>query len=274
MTRVFTFGRGIEERNYTIPDLRAVKGSDKRLSVCNPANTLEAKACTEAGIDLLSIWDKHVPEIRAACGDRFIIAGGAWSEYATPDDILRASIECLTSGADMVYTARGYDIVEMLANEGIPVQVHIGLMPSRSIWNGGLRALGKTAEEALEIFRVMKRYESAGAVAAEVECVAENALQSMNDKTTIFTISLGSGNAGDAVFVFMADLCGETDNPPRHAHTFRNLAPMHARLYEERVAALREYHAEVHAKQFPYESQNAFMGELELEKLQEALDRT
>lgn len=38
-----------------------------------------------------------------------------WSQYATPDEILRAAIDCMEKGADMYYTLRSYEIVEMLA---------------------------------------------------------------------------------------------------------------------------------------------------------------
>ena len=159
----------------------------------------------------------------------------------------------------MYYTLRSLDVVEMLAKEGIPVQGHMGLVPSTSIWSGGLRAFGRTAEEAMELYRTFKRFEDAGGFAVEIECVAEDALNLLNDKTSIVTFSLGSGNAGDAIFLFVADICGEAENPPKHAHAFGNLAPLHAQLYQERVAALNAFHAETRAMNFPYSQQAVTM---------------
>ena len=49
-------------------------------------------------------------------------------------------------GADMYYTLRSFDVMERLASEGIPVQSHIGLIPTFSHHYGGLRAFGRTAE--------------------------------------------------------------------------------------------------------------------------------
>ena len=71
----------------------------------------------------------------------------------------------------------------------------------------------------------------------------------------------------------MADICGEAGNPPRHAYAFRDLKPLHAQLHAERVAALREFHAEATRKAFPYPAQSISMHEGEGEKLAEALDK-
>ena len=149
----------------------------------------------------------------------------------------------------------------------------MGLIPTFSVWSGGLRAYGRTSEEAMQIYRTFKRYEDAGCFAVEIECVAESTLRLLNDKTSIVTFSLGSGNAGDAIFLFMSDICGESESPPKHAHAFGNLAPLHNQLYEERVAALKKFHAESTAMRFPYPEQSITMHAGEEEKLLEALDK-
>ncbi len=41
------------------------------------------------------------------------------------------------------------------------------------------------------------------------------------------------------------DICGEVPENPKHAHTFRNLAPLHQQIYDERVSALKEFQSEV-----------------------------
>ena len=64
----------------------------------------------------------------------------------------------MEAGADMYFTNRSYEVVEMLAKEGIPVQVHMGLVPSLSHWCGGLRAFGRTAEEAMQIIDSPDRF--------------------------------------------------------------------------------------------------------------------
>lgn len=273
MKQIYDFARKPAQRNYTIDDLRALKGSGQRLTMCNPANATEIRACVEAGIDLLTVWDSQMEEARRIAPTHFMGTAMTWSQYATPDEILRAAIRCMEQGADMYYTLRSYDIVEMLAKEGIPVQGHIGLVPTFSVWSGGLRAFGRTAEEAMQIYQAFRRYEDAGCFAVEIECVAEETLRLINQRTSIVTFSLGSGNAGDAIFVFVSDLCGESENPPKHAHAFGNLAPLHEQMYRERVAALKQFHEESRALKFPYAAQSTYMHAGEEEKFLEALDK-
>lgn len=273
MKNIYTFGRKPAQRNYTVADLIALKGSGRRLTMCNPANEVELRACVEAGIDLLTVWDDHLEITREIAPTHFAGTSMNWGQFATKDDILRHAIECMEAGADMYFTNRSFDVVEMLSKESIPVQVHMGLVPSLSHWAGGLRAFGRTAVEAMELYRMFKRYEDVGAFACEIECVAEDTLQILNKKTSIVTISLGSGNAGDVIFLFMADICGEAENPPRHAHAFRDLGRLHRQMYQERVEALRDFQAEVTSHRFPGPQQSVFMLEGETEVLKEALGK-
>ena len=276
MKRIYDFGRRPAERNYTLADLKALKGSGKRLSMCNPKNATEIRACVDAGVDLLTVWDDQVEEARRIAPTHFMGTGMTWAQYGTPDEILANALDRMAKGADMYYTLRSYDVLEMLAKEGIPVHSHIGLIPTFSHWCGGLRAWGRTADEAMEIYRTMKRMEGVGVFAVEVECIAEEVLRALNEKTSIVTFSLGSGNAGDGVFLFVADICGEDseeDSPPKHAHAFGNLGRLHKQMYEERVSALKQFHAEVTAQNFPYPEQSIAMHPEEEEKFLEALDK-
>lgn len=273
MPTIMEFGRKITKRDLTIPDLQALKGTGTRLTMCNPASVTEFQACVEAGIDVLTVWDNQVKESREVAPHTFMGTGITWDQHATPEEILRKAVKCMGEGADMFYTLRSFDVVEMLAKEGIPVQGHMGLLPTYSIWCGGLRAFGRTAEEAMELYKTFKRYEDAGAMSVEIECVAEDALNLMNDKTSIITFSLGSGNAGDVIFLFMTDICGEAPIKPKHAHTFRDLQPLHDQIYAQRVGALQDFGKEVKAKAFPYKANSVFMHENEQAKFAEMLDK-
>ncbi|MEM7172185.1 MAG: 3-methyl-2-oxobutanoate hydroxymethyltransferase [Pseudomonadota bacterium] len=276
MKRIYDFGRRPAKRNYTLADLRALKGSGKRLTMCNPKNATEIQACVDAGIDLLTVWDNQMEEARRIAPTTFMGTGTTWAQYATPDDILRNALDFMEKGCDLYYTLRSYDVLEMLTKENIPVQSHIGLIPTFSHWCGGLRAWGRTAEEAMEIYRTIKRLEDVGVFAVEVECIAEEVLKAVTEKTSVVTFSLGSGNAGEAVFAFMADICGEDseeETPPKHAYAFGNLGRLHKQIYEERVAALKEFQAEVTALKFPYRQTSVFMHPDEEDKFLEALDK-
>ncbi len=277
MKRIYDFSRSPSARNYTVADLQALKGSGKKLSMSNPANPTEIRACLDAGIDLFVVWAEQIEEAREIAPHHFMGVGSTWSQFGTTSEILDHAIEMMRRGGDMYYTLRSYDVLETLAKEGIPVQSHIGLIPTFSHWCGGLRGWGRTADEALEIYRTLKRMEDVGVFAVEAECIAEEVLEAVNEKTSIVTFSLGSGNAGDAIMSFVADICGEDseeDKPPKHAHAFGNLRRLHEQMYEERVTALKAFHDEVTAKNFPYPETNISMHPNEKDKFLEALDKT
>ena len=80
---------------------------------------------------------------------------------------MNEAFKSMKEGADQIYTARGPHIVELLSKEEIPVMCHLGLVPRKSAWRGGLRAIGANAQEALKLFNEFKTMESAGAFSVE-----------------------------------------------------------------------------------------------------------
>ena len=96
----------------------------------------------------------------------------------------------LKNGADSVMTARRLAVVEMLANEDIPVMGHLGLVPRKSTWRGGLRAVGRTAEEALALMQDFRDLENAGAFSVEAEVIPAEVMSAISPRTGLITVSL------------------------------------------------------------------------------------
>ena len=276
MKRIYDFSRSPSKRNYTVDDLKKLKFSDKKLSMSNPANALELKACIDAGIDLLTVWENQIEEVRKIAPYHFAGVGSTWSQFGSSKEIMDHAFSMMSKGADMYYTLRSFDVLEMLAKEGIPVQSHIGLIPTFSHYSGGLRGWGRNANEAMQIFQTLKRMEDVGVFSVEAECIAEEVLQAINHKTSIVTFSLGAGMAGDVIMSFVADICGETseeEKPPKHAYAFGNVGRLHDQIHDERVSALKMFHSEVISKNFPYKQTNISMHSGEKEKFLEELDK-
>ena len=275
MRRIYDFSRKPARRNYTVADLRALKGSGRKLSMANPASNDELLACVEAGIDLFVVGADQIEEVRRIAPTHFTGVGSTWAQFGSDDEIVAHAYEAMRNGADMYYTLRSYRVMERMSRDGIPVQSHIGLIPTFSHHCGGLRGWGRTAGEAIKVWETLKRMEDAGVFAVEAECIAEEVLDAVNDRTTVVTFSLGSGMAGDAIFSFVADVCGEASEEerlPRHAHAFGDVGPLHKRIHEERVAALGHFHREVAAGNFPYAGTCIGMHPGEKEKFLEALE--
>ena len=276
MKRIYEFARRPAKRNYTIADLQELKITGRKLSMANPLNADEIRACKDAGIDLFVCGMDQIDDVRSIAPNHFCRVGSKWAQFDSNEELMADAFEAMRRGADMYYTLRSLKAVEMMTREGIPVQSHIGLIPTFSHYCGGLRAWGRKADEAMKIFETLKRMEDVGVVAVEAECIAEEVLEAVNKKTSIVTFSLGSGMAGDVIMSFVADVCGEAseeDKPPKHAHNFGNVGRLQKQIHEERVAALSQFHEEVVAEKFPYKKNNISMYKGEQDKFLEALDK-
>ena len=184
MKRIYTFGHEQVQRNITVGDIIENKKNNVKMTQVTAASKEEAEILAEQEIDMIITGSDWYQDVRNGAPNTFITAALFAGRFITNEEILRGAFEAVMAGADSVLTPRSYEVVEMLANEGMQVQGHVGMVPSMSTKYGGIRTVGKTAEEAVEILKDLKRLENAGAFGAEVECVAEDALEEI--KKTYF----------------------------------------------------------------------------------------
>ena len=249
MKKIYNFAGNLSYRNYTIKDLFECKGK-RKLSQINVKDEEEAYIALEGKVDLLITGLKSIKAVRSIVKNNFITVAIPFTDFKTKDEILRASLEALHNGADAIYTARSPSVVEYLARESIPVMAHLGLIPRKSIWIGGLRGVGKTASEAIKLFQEFKTMESAGAFAVEAEVIAEQTLKYISENVNLITVSLGSGNYGDVNYLFMDDICGENREIPRHAFGLAKVYKLRERIYSEKVKAVNKFNKKAKTNNF------------------------
>ncbi len=242
-------------KKYTVHDLRQLKGK-RCLTHIHVKSPEEAAAAASAGVDLMSCsFDSpeaqaRLPRIVEAAPDSFISCATPHG-MATPEEAIRISFQALEIGASSVYCSAGPRIIEAMAGERIPVVGHLGMVPRHVTWTN-YRAIGKTVEEARELYARMKEMENAGAYAAELEVVPHQLATFLCSRTSMILMSLGSGSGCDTQFLFSDDILGDYDERiPRHARAYRNFHAEHQRLQEERIAAFSEYIADVGNGNFP-----------------------
>ena len=223
-------------KRMTVADLRAQKGK-RQMSMLFVDTPDEAAAANAAGIDILSIIDPiWTPAMREAAGDCFVQVGMLFGPNATYEDYLRTAHRGYALGGDAFYCAGSIDTITRLAAEGIPVISHVGLIPSKATWTGGFKAVGKTAESAMAVFRHVKQLEAAGAIGAELEVVPDRVATEISKRTSLVMLSMGAGKGGDAQYLFAEDVLGYTrGHKPRHAKQYRNFRSEYERLQKERV---------------------------------------
>ncbi len=146
----------------------------------------------------------------------------------------------------------GPEFIRAVSSVGIPVQAHAGLVPRLSTWTGGLKAVGKTMDEAIWVFEQIKSFEAAGAWAVEVEVLPAELLTEISSRTCLVTSSIGAGSGGDIQFMFAEDILGNHAPPyPRHTKQYRNLFKMEQAMQVERVEGFRDHINDVKSGGFP-----------------------
>jgi len=242
-------------KRYTVYDLQQLK-SKRRLTHIHVKSPEEAAAAEAAGVDLMSCsFDSpeaqlRLPKLVAAAPHSFLSAATPHG-LASAEEGIRVGFRALELGASSVYCSASPFIIEAMARERIPVVGHLGMVPRHVTWTN-YRAIGKSAEEAVQLYRQMKSLENAGAYAAELECVPHNLATFLCSQTKMLLMSLGSGSGCDTQFLFSDDILGDYDDRlPRHAKAYRNFLEEHRRLQRERIAAFTEYVADVREGRFP-----------------------
>ena len=237
----------------TVADLRAMRGT-RQLAMLRVETLDEAEAAEQAGVEMLSVPPALILDrrFRDAAPTAFAIPGENFYDVGTADDFVRWAFPLFKAGADAIYCSASTATIRVLAENGIPVCGHVGLIPSKATWTGGFRAVGKTLESAQHVWRQIKGLEEAGAFAAEIEVVPHSIADAIAARTSLFLISMGAGTGGDAQYLFTEDVLGmNRGKVPRHGKVYRNFAAEFARLQEERVAAFGEYVADVKSGNYP-----------------------
>ena len=256
LTRVMTLGGAYGTRNYTVKGLRDQKGKKVMVETL-PFSVEEAMAAEEAGIDTMKVrFDPNQPQlaaaIRQAAPNTFMAFSVPLVACASPEEAVRLGYQAMSIGADAIMCQWSPRFIEAAAEAGIPCQGHAGLVPRRSTWTGGLRAVGKTVDEALWVYRSIKDLENAGAYAVEVEVIPTELCAAITKRTSLLTSSIGAGSGGDIQFLFAEDVLGNNAPPyPRHSKQYRDMYAMKQKMQEERIGGFRDFIADVQSGEFP-----------------------
>jgi 3-methyl-2-oxobutanoate hydroxymethyltransferase len=214
----------------------------------------EAAAAEQAGIDMISVAPQLLkdPQFQDAAPSVFCVTSLSYGLYVTPKDYLRASFEARRAGADAIYCAASTRVIKRLAEEGIPVCGHAGLVPAKATWTGGFKAVGKTVETARHVLQQVLDLETAGAVMAELEVVPEAVATEISKRTSLILLSMGAGAGCDGQYLFATDVLGmHKGHYPRHSKSYRNFAAEYDRLQTERIRAFREFADDVASGEYP-----------------------
>ena len=258
---------GSDGRRVSIPDLRARKGG-------RPIVSLTAYAAPIARLldphcDMLLVGDSlgmvvyGLPSTLPVTLDMMVAHGaavvratshacvlvdlpfGAYQE--SPEQAFRASARILQeTGASAVKLEGGVAMaptVRFLAERGIPVCGHVGLMPQAVNVAGGFRATGRREDEASTVAADARAIADAGAFAVVIEGTVEPVAAAITRDLPVPTIGIGASPACDGQILVSDDMLGLFEEfQPRFVKRFAQLGAAvaeAARVYAEEVTARR-----------------------------------
>ncbi|MEC7657481.1 MAG: 3-methyl-2-oxobutanoate hydroxymethyltransferase [Pseudomonadota bacterium] len=277
-------------KKLTIPDLAAKKAAGERLVMVAIGEVLSAAWAERAGVDIVGIGDSlgmtlyghentlavtvdqmihHTRAVRRGAPNTFSLMAMPYGSYATKNLAVRNAVKIMKeSGVDAVKLQGGreiFDIIKAVADAGVPVMSHVGLVPHHVHKHGGFKMQGRTAEDALKIIDNAKAIEEAGAIGLEIEAVPYEVGKAVDDAVSIFTFSIGAGAAGTCQMLNGYDLIGAFDTfKPKFAKRYGNVVDVAVKAFEE-------FAAEVRSGAFPDADHSYKMKAEEAEKLADAL---
>ena len=280
----------MRKTKLTLPELTEKKSQGERLAMVAVGEAMSAAWAERAGVDIIGVGDSlgmtlhghqntlqitvdqmimHILAVRNGAPNTMTIASMPYGSYATEEKAVENAIRMMKeSGADALKLQLGKEgrsIIKAVADAGVPIMSHVGLLPHKVHLLGGFKMQGKTANAAIEIIENAKAIEDAGAIGLEIEAMPYEVGKAVDDAVSIFTFSIGAGSAGTCQLLNGYDLLGAFDTfKPKFAKRYANLS-------EAATKAFSEYVYEVQTGKFPDADHSYKMKDEEIEKFKKEL---
>ena len=192
--------------------------------------------------------------------------------HQTPDKhtAYKNAVTLFEDGADSVLIMGiKNDMLKFLSDNHVPVWGHAGIL---SGWQtgmyGGYRRVGKTAEDALAIFRQAYEYAENGMVGMTIEMTPREVTDAIAKKLRVPVISVAAGGAADGCELVHYDLFGlmPPDKMGKHAKVY-------GKLFDFCVGAYKAFADDVRSGGYPQEEHGWGMDEAELDKFMNTLEQ-
>ena len=282
----------MRESKLTIPELNDKKAQGERLAMVAVGEAMSAAWAERAGVDIIGVGDSlgmtlhghqntlqitvdqmimHILAVRNGAPNTMTIASMPYGSYATEKKAVENAIKIMKErGVDALKLqlgSEGANIIKAVADAGVPIMSHVGLLPHKVHLLGGFKMQGRTADAAIEIIENAEAIEDAGAIGLEIEAMPYEVGKAVDDAISIFTFSIGAGSAGTCQLLNGYDLLGAFETfKPKFAKRYANLS-------EVATKAFSDYVQEVQKGKFPDADHSYKMKEEEIKKLKQKLSQ-
>lgn len=282
----------LDKRKLTLPELAQKKAAGERLVMVAVGEVLTAAWAERAGVDIIGVGDSlgmtlhghentlsmtvdqmimHTQAVRRGAPNSLCLVSMPYGSYATPEMAVTNAVTMMKeSGADALKLQLGKEgahIIKAVADAGVPVMSHVGLLPHKVHLMGGFKMQGRTADAAMKIIEDAQAIEQAGAIGLEIEAMPIEVGRAVDQAVSIFTFSIGAGSAGTCQLLNGYDLLGAFDTfKPKFAKRYANIA-------EIATQAFSDYAKDVRAGHFPDDEHSYHMKQEEAQKLFARLEK-
>jgi 3-methyl-2-oxobutanoate hydroxymethyltransferase len=230
----------------TTSTLRKMKQAGEKITCLTAYDASFAQILEEEGVEIILVGDSlgmviqgqdstlpvklddmiyHTQIVRAANTTALVMADMPFMTYATPMQALASAGRLMKEGgAHMVKLEGGAPMVEtvrLLAQHGIAVCAHLGLLPQSVNKLGGYKVQGRNEKEAQAMLADARAMEDAGADILLLECVPSSLAAEITAAVEVPVIGIGAGPNCDAQVLVLYDMLGITPGKrPRFSKDF------------------------------------------------------
>ena len=264
----------------TAPAVRARKGG-ARLKMVTAYDTPTARIADKAGADIILVGDSlanvmlgypttlqvtldvmihHSAAVARAHPRPLVVGDMPWLSYhiSTEEAVRNAGRFVREGGAEAVKLEGGrkrLPVIEAVLAAEIPVMGHLGLTPQSVNAMGGYRVQGRDLEAARGLVAEARALDAAGIFCLVLEGVPDVLAEIITAEVAVPTIGIGAGPSVDGQVLVFHDVLGfHEDHLPKFVRPY-------AHLFDDAVAALSSFFADVESGAFPGEEESYAMPE-------------
>ena len=234
------------QKPVSLSTLRNYKQQGEKFACVTAYDASFAAALGNAGVEVLLVGDTlgmviqghdstlpvtvddivyHCQAVRRGSPQTLLIGDMPFMSDASPKQALASAGRIIKQGGAQVVKLEGgaYQVktVEKLANQGVAVCAHLGLLPQSIHKLGGYKIQGREADAAKRILDDAKLLQSAGADLLVLECVPQQLAAEITGSLSIPVIGIGAGPHCDGQVLVLQDMLGlSTQLKPRFAKNF------------------------------------------------------
>ncbi len=275
MSRHYPSSADPKAKPFTVPAIRALKGSEKIAAItCYDASF--ARLIDQISIQLVLVGDSaanviygldttlpigieemmmHTRAVAAGLSRALLVSDMPFLSYQpSAETAITNAGKLLQSGARAVKVEGGGShirgIISKLVEVGIPVMGHLGLLPQSVHRSGGYKLQGRDAPDAERMLVEAKLLEEAGCFSVVLEKIPADLAQKITSAVSIPTIGIGAGQHCDGQILVLYDLLGlDPAFKPRFVRRYAELADVIKQ-------ALADYADDVMGGKFPSDEES------------------